>query len=88
MRIARSFAFAALLAGVVATACKQGFLEVQNEQDILDVNLDNPDAIAPLLNGVAGDFAVAYANAVDIAGLFGGELTHTGSFPRSHSDSP
>jgi len=49
MRIARSFAFAALLAGVAATACKQGFLEVQNEQDILDVNLDNPDAIAPLL---------------------------------------
>src|SRR4029078_4376436 len=81
MRIARSFAFAALLAGVAATACKQGFLEVQNEQDILDVNLDNPDAIAPLLNGVAGDFAVAYANAVDIVGLFGGELTHTGSFP-------
>src|SRR3954471_1203862 len=84
MRIARSFALgalAALLAGVGATACSKGFLEVQNEQDILDVNLDNPDAIGPLLTGVAGDYAVAYGNAVDIVGLFGGELTHTGSFP-------
>jgi starch-binding outer membrane protein, SusD/RagB family len=65
---------------IAATGCKDA-LEVQNEQDILDPNLDSPDAIAPLITGVAGDFAVAYGNAVDIVGLFGGELTHTGSFP-------
>lgn len=56
-------------------------LEVSNEQDILDKNLDNPDAVTPLMNGVAGDYAVAYANAVDIIGLVGQELIHTGSFP-------
>jgi len=73
---------AALLVAITigAAACKDA-LEVQNEQDILDPNLDSPDAIAPLITGVAGDFAVAYGNAVDIVGLFGGELIHTGSFP-------
>ena len=77
-----SIAVAALLAcvTVAAAACK-GVLDVQNEQDILDVNLSSLDAIGPLLTGVAGDYAVAYGNAVDIVGLFGGELTHTGSFP-------
>jgi hypothetical protein len=71
----------AAVAAVTAAACSKGFLEVQNEQDILDANLNSPDAILPLLNGVAGDYAVAYGNAVDITGLFSGELTHTGSFP-------
>jgi len=78
LRIAAGTAMAlALLQG----ACRQNPLDVANEQDILDQNLDSPDAIGPLVNGVAGDFAVAYANAVDIVGLFGGELIHTGSFP-------
>jgi hypothetical protein len=56
-------------------------LEVSNEQDILDQNLDSPDAVTPLMNGVAGDFAVAYAASIDIIGLYGQELIHTGSFP-------
>ena len=72
-----------ILGGALAfavTACSNP-LDVQNEQDVLDINLDRPNAVAPLLNGVAGDYGVAYANAVDIVGLFGGELIHTGSFP-------
>ena len=56
-------------------------LEVSNEQDILDQNLDTPEAVTPLMNGVIGDYALAYANAIDIVGLFGQELIHTGSFP-------
>jgi hypothetical protein len=56
-------------------------LEVSNEQDILDQNLDSPEAVTPLMNGVIGDYALAYANAIDIVGLFGQELIHTGSFP-------
>jgi starch-binding outer membrane protein, SusD/RagB family len=56
-------------------------LDVQNEQDILDANLDTPAAIAPMVAGVAGDFAVAYSDAAVIGGLYGGELIHTGSFP-------
>lgn len=75
-----------LLAGVTAAALAAlaacgGLLEVSNEQDILDKNLDSPDAVAPLASGVAGDFAVAYANMIDFVGLFGQELIHTGSFP-------
>lgn len=64
----------------VAAGCK-GVLEVSNEQEILDKNLDNPDAVLPIMNGVIGDYALAYANAIDIIGLFGQELQHTGSFP-------
>lgn len=81
-RSLRALGLAGLLSAITtgATACK-GILDVQNEQDILDINLDSPNAIAPLLTGVAGDYSVAYANAVDIVGLFGGELTHTGSYP-------
>ena len=67
-------------AALAASACGH-MLDVQNEQDILDVNLDSPDAIAPMLVGVAGDFSVAYSNVAVIGGLFGGELIHTGSFP-------
>ena len=69
-----------LAATLVAGGCK-GVLEVSNEQDILDKNLNNPDAVVPIMNGVIGDFALAYANAIDIVGLFGQELQHTGSFP-------
>jgi len=64
----------------LAGACSH-MLDVQNEQDILDSNLDTPDAIAPMMVGVAGDFALAYSDVAVIGGLFGGELIHTGSFP-------
>lgn len=65
----------------IGLASCRGLLEVSNEQDILDKNLDSPDAVTPIANGVAGDFAFAYANMVDFVGLFGQELIHTGSFP-------
>ncbi len=68
------------VAALAAAACSN-MLDVENEQDILDTNLDNPDAIAPMMAGVAGDFAVAYSDVAVIGGLFGGELIHTGSFP-------
>jgi len=77
----RRAALAFVTALALAAAGCQGVLDVQNEQDILDINLNSPEAIAPLLTGIAGDFSVAYSNAVDIVGLFGGELEHTGSFP-------
>ena len=70
----------AVALGIALGACGN-MLEVQNEQDVLDTNLDSPDAIAPMLTGVAGDFALAYSDVAVIGGLFGGELIHTGSFP-------
>ena len=66
----RRFAMVAAAVALVAGGCK-GVLEVGNEQDILDKNLDNPDAVVPIMNGVIGDYALAYANAIDIIGLFG-----------------
>jgi hypothetical protein len=76
----RSLATIATAFAFVASGCK-GVLEVSNEQEILDENLNNPDAVLPIMNGVIGDYALAYANAIDIIGLFGQELQHTGSFP-------
>ncbi|MGQ0648248.1 MAG: RagB/SusD family nutrient uptake outer membrane protein [Gemmatimonadaceae bacterium] len=79
----RTFRWLASTAAVLAlsvSGCK-GVLEVSNEQEILDENLNNPDAVVPIMNGVIGDYALAYANAIDIIGLFGQELQHTGSFP-------
>ena len=66
---------------VLLLAACSDLLEVNNEQDILDDNLNSPDAVNPLMNGVVGDFAVVYSNAVNITGLFSQELIHTGSFP-------
>ena len=71
---------AALSLALTVGACGD-VLEVSNEQDILDENLDSPEAVTPLMNGVIGDYALAYANAIDIIGLFAQELIHTGSFP-------
>jgi hypothetical protein len=56
-------------------------MNVENERDILDADLNTPGAVGPLVAGVAGDYAVAYANAILITGLFSSELIHTGSFP-------
>ena len=72
---------AAWVTAVALGAACSNMLDVQNEQDILDNNLDTPDAIAPMMVGVAADFAVAYSDVAVIGGLFGGELIHTGSFP-------
>jgi hypothetical protein len=77
-RILKQLCAVSLLAAI--GACSD-VLEVSNEQDILDENLDSPDAVNPMMNGVAGDYAVAYSNAVNITGLFAQELIHTGSFP-------
>src|SRR5689334_11718492 len=81
----RSPMFGRRLLGLLALALTLGackdVLEVSNEQDILDQNLDSPDAVTPMMNGVIGDYALAYANAIDIIGLFGQEFIHTGSFP-------
>ena len=53
---------AALSLALTVGACGD-VLEVSNEQDILDENLDTPEAVTPLMNGVIGDYALAYANA-------------------------
>jgi hypothetical protein len=56
-----------------------GLLEVDNESDILDIDLNTPDAIAPVINGVAGDFGALYSESAHAVGLAALELWHTGS---------
>lgn len=75
----RGFVIPALLI-VVAVGC-DGLLEVENQQEISDTDLTTPDAVGPIVAGVAGDFAIAYSETILGMGLFSGELIHTGSFP-------
>lgn len=70
-----------LLFGLLILGGCDGLLEVENEQDISDPDLNNPDAFQPVIVGVAGDYAEMYADAVNGLGLFASELIHTGSFP-------
>jgi hypothetical protein len=63
----------------MSTASCSDFLDVDNEADILDEDLNTPDAIGPVVNGVAGDFGVMYSVGAMNAGLAGLELWHTGS---------
>ncbi len=79
--VARLKHWGVVVALALASAGCEGVLEVSNEQEILDANLDNPAAVLPIMNGAIGDYALAYANAIDIVGLVGQELIHTGSFP-------
>ena len=68
------------LSAFALSACS-GLLDVANEQQILEQDLDQEAALAPVVNGVAGDWALMYTGAINIIGLVSFELIHTGSFP-------
>jgi len=72
-RLAMATCFAALSAGC------GGLLDVDNESDILDQDLNTEAAIAPVVNGVAGDFGNMYSNLALAVGQAAFELWHTGS---------
>lgn len=71
--------FAALL---LVTAC-DGLLDVDNESDILDQDLNTPQAIGPVVAGVAGDYGAMYSQTASAVAIAAFELWHTGSFPSS-----
>lgn len=66
----------------LAAGC-DGFLDVDNESDILDQDLNTPDAVAPVVAGVAGDFGAMYSQTASAVAIAAFELWHTGSFPSS-----
>lgn len=74
-------ALAVPLALMLALGACDDLFTVENEQNILDEDLNSADAVAPIVAGAAGDYAVAYADAINFTGLFSSELIHTGSFP-------
>lgn len=71
----------ALALSAFALAACSGLLDVENEQQILEQDLDQEAALAPVVNGVAGDWALMYTGTINIIGLVSFELIHTGSFP-------
>lgn len=81
--IARTLRFGARSCGALLLLASiggcEGLLDVDNESDILDVDLDDPGAIAPIVAGVAGDFGVFYSEMAHSVALASFELWHTGS---------
>lgn len=65
-----------LALGVVG--CRD-MLTVENPAQILARDLQDPNALPILVNGVVGDFSVAYTNAHIASGHFANEIWHTGS---------
>ncbi len=73
--------YKALVAASVLAAIPgcSGLLDVDNESDILDEDLNTPDAIGPIVAGVAGEFGDLYSNASLAVAQAAFELWHTGS---------
>lgn len=80
-RRVRSLAMAFVL--LFATAGCGDLLDVDNESDILDQDLNTPQAIGPVVAGVAGDYGAMYSQTASAVAIAAFELWHTGSFPSS-----
>lgn len=83
MRAGRGMSLTVAFAAVIATAACDGLLDVDNESEILDQDLNTPQAIGPVVAGVAGDFGVMYSQTASTVAIAAFELWHTGSFPSS-----
>lgn len=68
---------AALGAAVVCGGCELG---VTNPGRVDDEALNDPAAAAPLVVGMAGDFAAIYDDIGYFMGIASGDITHTGAF--------
>jgi starch-binding outer membrane protein, SusD/RagB family len=79
----RRFALVLALIGLSVSAACNGFLDVDNESDILDQDLNTVQAIGPVVAGVAGDFGAMYSQTASTVAIAAFELWHTGSFPSS-----
>jgi starch-binding outer membrane protein, SusD/RagB family len=68
----------ALTAWVLLTsACD---MSVTNPGNIDDAALTTPQAVSPLVAGMAADFATGFDNLAYFMGIASGEITHTGAF--------
>lgn len=67
------------LALVISLGACDSLLDVDNESDILDDDLNTPDAILPIVAGVAGEFGDLFSNTSLAVAQASFELWHTGS---------
>ena len=67
----------ALLGAFALGACELG---VTNPGNIDDAALSTPQAVSPLVAGMAADFATGFDNLAYFMGIASGEITHTGAF--------
>lgn len=78
-RTLRAAATAALLAGSAAlSACS---LDARNPRAITEPDLEGPEAITALVNGVVGDYDQSYHRSVLLSGLLSDELRASGTWP-------
>jgi hypothetical protein len=80
-RVARgALSCLALALSLFAVGCGD-LLNVSNPGQIADEDLNLPQAVGPMVAGVAGDFALANRAVAVYMGLYANEVIHTGSFP-------
>jgi hypothetical protein len=65
------------LLSVAVLGCELG---VTNPGRISDASLDSEEAVAPMVNGMAGDFATGFDEVAYFMGIASGDITHTGAF--------
>ena len=74
----RSVLVLVLVSSGALIGCKD-MLTTDNPAEISAADLNDPNALPILLNGVAGDFNYMYSNAIVTLGHYAKELWHTGS---------
>ncbi len=75
-RRARALLLAAVAAGATALAGCDDFLKVTNPGAIEEPNLNDPQYIALMVNGVLGEFQPTYSNVALYSGVFTDELSN------------
>jgi len=70
----------AVLCSIALWGCGD-LLTVDNPSQIADRDLDLPEALEPLVAGVAGEFAMAYRYTAINMAMYANEMQHTGSYP-------
>lgn len=64
---------------LAAAACRD-VLKIEDPQSFVDEKLDNPIALAPVANGVEGDFMLAYDDIAVFTGMLSDELQSTSTW--------
>jgi hypothetical protein len=74
----KSISLLCLVSCALLAGCKD-MLTTDNPSEIMAEDLNDPNALPILINGVAGDFNYMYSNAIVTLGHYAKELWHTGS---------
>lgn len=76
----RNLSLCVALAALGSAACDGGLFEVKNPGAILDADLDEPAAVAPMVVGMSADFSAGYDNLTFATAILSDEIVGSGSY--------